>query len=64
MAMQKSVFRQISDSIKAGAAAVADVARVAITASWDLPAGGGYQPVKKPRWAQEIEATDAKKSTA
>ena len=64
MAKQKSVFRQISDSIRAGAAAVADVAQVAITASWDLPEGGGYQPVKKQRWAQEIEATDAKKSTA
>jgi hypothetical protein len=64
MAKQKSVFRQISDSIKASATTVADIAQVAITASSDLPEGGGYQPVKKQRWAQEIEATDAKKSTA
>ncbi len=64
MAKQISVFRQISDSIRAGAAAIADVAQVAITASWDLPEGGGYQPVKKQRWALEIEATAEKKSTA
>jgi hypothetical protein len=64
MAKQKSIFRQMSDSIKMGATAVADVAQVAITASSDLPERGGYQPVKKQRWAQEIEATDAKKSTA
>jgi hypothetical protein len=64
MAKQKSVFRQISDSIKAGGTAVADVAQAAITASSDLPEGGGYRPVKNQRWAREIEATDAKKSTA
>lgn len=63
MAKQKSVFRQISDSIKAGGTAVADVAQAAITASSDLPEGGGYRPVKNQRWAQEIEASDAKKST-
>ncbi len=64
MAKQKSVFRQMSDVIKAGAVAVADVAQAAITASSDLPEGGGYQPVKKQRWAREIEATNARKSTA
>ena len=64
MAKQKSVFRQISDSIKAGGTTVADVAQAAIIASSDLPEGGGYRPVKKQRWAQEIEATEAKKSTA
>ena len=64
MAKQKSVFRQISDSIKAGGTTVADVAQAAIIASSDLPEGGGYRPVKNQRWAQEIEASDAKKSTA
>ena len=64
MAKPKTVFRKISDSIKAGGAAVADVAQAAITASSDLPEGGGYRPVKNQRWAQEIEASDAKKSTA
>ena len=64
MARQKSVFRQMRDAIKTGAAAVSDVAQVAITASWDLPEGGGYQPVKKQRWAQEIEAANARESTA
>jgi hypothetical protein len=54
----------MSDSIKAGGTAVADVAQAAIIASSDLPEGGGYRPVKKQRWAQEIEATDAKKLTA
>ena len=63
MARQKSVFRQMRNSIKAGATAVADVAQAAITSSSDLPEGGGYQPVKKQRWVQEIEATEAKKST-
>ena len=64
MAKQKSVFRKISDSIKAGSTAVADIAQAAITASSDLPEGGGYRPVKNQRWAQEIEASDAKKSAA
>ena len=64
MAKQKSAFRQMSDSIKAVGTAVADVAQAAIIASSDLPEGGGYRPVKKQRWAQEIEATDAKKLTA
>ena len=64
MAKQKSVFRQISDSIKAGGTAVADIAQAAITASSDLPEGGGYRPVKNQRWAMEIEASGAKKSIA
>src|SRR5665647_1698272 len=64
MAKQKSAFRQMSDSIKAVGTAVADVAQAAIIASSDLPEGGGYRPVKKQRWAQKIEAADAKKSTA
>ena len=62
MARQKSVFEKMSNSIKAGAAAVVDVAQAALTASSDLPEGGGYKPVKKQRWVQEIEATGAKKS--
>jgi hypothetical protein len=64
MAKQKSIFRKTSDSIKAGGTAVTDVAQAAITASSDLPEGGGYRPVKKQRWAQEIEGSDTKKSTA
>ncbi|MEI9805924.1 MAG: hypothetical protein WDN48_18020 [Pseudolabrys sp.] len=64
MARQKSIFGKIGDSIKVGGAAVADVAQAAITASSDLPDGGGYRQVKNQRWAQEIEATGAKKSTA
>lgn len=62
MAKQKSMFRRLGDSIKAGASAVADVAQAAITAAGDLPEGGGYKPVGKQRWAQEIEATGAKKA--
>ena len=61
MAKRKSVFRQMGDSIKAGAAAIADVAQAALTSSSDLPNDGGYTPVKKQRWAQEIEATGANK---
>jgi hypothetical protein len=61
MAKRKSVFRQMGDSIKAGATALADVAQAALTSSSDLPSDGGYTPVKKQRWAQEIEATGAKK---
>jgi len=64
MAKRRSVLRQISDSIKAGGTAVADVAQAAITASSDLPEGGGYRPVKNQRWVREIEASDGKKSTA
>ncbi len=63
MAKQKSVFRKMSDSIKAGATAVADVAQAAITSASDLPEHGGYKPVNKQRWVQEIEATGAKKSS-
>jgi len=63
MAKLKSIFRQIGDSIKSSGTAVADVAQAAITASSDLPEGGGYRPVKNQRWAQEIEASDEKKST-
>ncbi len=64
MAKRKSVFGKIGDSIKAGGAAVADIAQAAITASSDLPEDGGYRPVKNQRWAREIEATGAKKSAA
>ena len=64
MTKQKSAFRQMSDSIKAGGTAVADVAQAAITASSDLPEDGGHQPVKNQRWAREIEASDEKKLTA
>jgi hypothetical protein len=63
MARQKSVLRKISDSIKADGTAIADVAQAAIIASSDLPEGGGYRPVEKQRWAQEIEAIGAKKLT-
>jgi hypothetical protein len=62
MAKQKSVFRRMGDSIKAGASAVADVAQAAITSAGDLPEDGGYKPAGKQRWAQEIEATGAKKA--
>jgi hypothetical protein len=62
MAKQKSVFRRMGDSIKAGASAVVDVAQAAITSAGDLPEGGGYKPVGKQRWAQEVEATGAKKA--
>lgn len=61
MAKGKSVFRQMSNSIKAGATAIADVAQAALTSSSDLPNDGGYKPVGKQRWAQEIEATGTKK---
>ncbi len=64
MAKRKSVFLQMSDSIKVGGTVVADVAQAAIIASSDLPEGGGYRPVKNQRWAQEIEASDSKKSTS
>ena len=52
----------VGERLAAGTA-VADVAQAAIIASSDLPEGGGCRPVKNQRWAQEIEATDAKKST-
>ena len=64
MAKQKSVFRKIRDSINAGGTAIADVAQAAITASSDLPEHGDYRPVEKQRWAQEIEASEAKNSNA
>ena len=64
MAKQKSIFRKIGESIKAGGTAVADVAQAAITASSDLPEGGGYRPVKNQRWAREIEASDEKNPAA
>ena len=64
MAKQKTVFRKITDSIRAAGTAVADVAQASIIASSDLPEGGGYRPLKNQRWAMEIEAGDEKKSTA
>ena len=64
MAKHKSAYRKISDSIKAGGTTIADIAQSAIMASADLPEGGGYRPVKNQRWAQEIEASGAKKSIA
>jgi len=62
MAKQKSIFRKLNESIKSGAAAVADVAQAAIISASDLPEGGGFQPVKKQRWVQEIEANPKKSS--
>ena len=60
MAKQRSIFRKLNESIKAGATAVADVAQSAIISASDLPEGGGFQPVKKQRWVREIEATPRK----
>jgi hypothetical protein len=60
MAKQKSIFRKLNETIKAGATAVADVAQAAIISASDLPEGGGFQPVKKQRWVREIEATPGK----
>ena len=60
MAKQRSIFRKLNESIKAGATAVADVAQAAIISASDLPEGGGFQPVKKQRWVREIEATPRK----
>ncbi len=62
MAKRKSALGRMGASIRAGAAAVADVAQAALTGASDLPEDGGYKPVKTQRWAREVEATGAKRS--
>ena len=52
---KKSVFRKMSDSIKHGEEAVADVARDALDGAADLHTDADYKAPKDQTWAKEVE---------
>jgi len=58
---KKTVFKQMRDSIKNDAEAVADVAQAALEGAANFHTESDIKPVKGQKWAKEVEATGKKK---